>query len=175
RILLVSETGTGKTRSAIEASEELNKQNKKSFVYIALPAIALAEQTEKKYGTNTAIIGTNKVNTKLEVQKATSNGTRLLIGTYNKADEVCSYLTDYDVTVIADEAHKEISDYYKDRTIVINELFDITDRENVVKFIAMTGTPSEIDYSTYDSVVPFKLKEPKVLADKLQFIEYYTT
>ena len=36
RILLLSETGTGKTRSAIEASRELNKQNEKSFVYIAL-------------------------------------------------------------------------------------------------------------------------------------------
>lgn len=171
RILLVSETGTGKTQSAIEASRELNKQNEKSFVYIALPVIALSEQTERKYGTNKAIIGTNKVNTRLEVNKAINNDTRLLIGTYNKAKEVCSYLNGYDITVIADEAQKVVSDYGYRRQ-PIKELFNLADDDRVRKFIGMTGTPSEIDLNTYDSVVTFKLKQPKVLADKLQFVGY---
>src|SRR5699024_10145126 len=172
RILLVSETGTGKTRSAIEASKELNKQNKKSFVYIALPVIALSEQTERLYDTNTAIIGTNKVNTKQEVNKAINNDTRLLIGTYNKAQEVCNYLNGYDITIIIDESHKEATDYSYRRK-AINTLFNLADDERVCKFIGMTGTPSEINHSAYDSIVTFKLKEPKVLADKLQFLDYY--
>src|SRR5699024_7595966 len=171
RILLDSETGTGKTQSAIEASRELNKQNEKSFVYIALPSIALAEQTASKYSTNTAIIGTNKVNTRLEVQKATSNGTRLLIGTYDKAKEVCNYLNGYEITVIADEVHKEVTDY-EYRRKAIKELFNLADDSRVKKFVGMTGTASEIDCNTYDSIITFKLKQPKILADKLQFIEY---
>lgn len=172
RILLVSETGTGKTNSAIEASRELNKRNKKSFVYIALPVIALSEQTEQLYKTNTAIIGTNKVNTRLEVKKATSNGTRLLIGTYDKAKEVCSYLNGYEITIIADEAHKEVADYDYRRT-AINDLFSLADDDRVRKFVGMTGTPSELDLNAYDSITTFKLKRPKVLADKLQFVEYH--
>src|SRR5699024_7412176 len=172
RILLDSETGTGKTKSAIEASRELNKQNKNSFVYIALPSIALAEQTANKYNTNTAIIGTNRVNTRLEVKKATSNGTRLLIGTYDKAKEVCSYLNGYEITIIADEAHKEVADYDYRRT-AINDLFSLADDDRVRKFVGMTGTPSELDLNAYDSITTFKLKRPKVLADKLQFVEYH--
>lgn len=171
RILINAETGTGKTRSAVEASREMLKQDKKSFVYIALPVIALSEQTERLYGTNTAIIGTNKVNTYKEVKKAISNGTRLLVGTYDKAQEVYNHLNGYNITIIADEAHKEVVDYDYRRT-AINNLFNLADSDKVHKFIGMTGTPSELDLSTYDSVTTFELKKPKVIADKLQFIEY---
>ena len=165
KILVVSDTNTGKTRASLTASKEYLKQHKKAFIYVALPTKALSEQVAESYQTNKAILG--NLNVKKAVQKAISNDTRLLVGTYDKTPLVTRYLSDYEVIVIADEVHKEVSDYsYRYRAI--QNLFDV----KADKFIGLTGTPSELDLSNYDSLHIFELKEPKILADTLQFILY---
>ena len=166
RILVQSATNTGKTRASIEASKDYLQQHKQAFIYVALPTQALSQQVVEDYNLNTAILG--NLNVQNHVDGAIYNNTRLLVGTYDKAEIVCSLLTNYDVIVIADEVHKEVTDYNY-RYKAIQSLFNL----KVTKFIGLTGTPSEIDLTSYDCLEVFQLDQPKVLADKLQFIDYY--
>lgn len=165
RILIQSDTNTGKTRSIIEASKEYLKNNKNAFVYLAFPTIPLSRQAVEDYNLNQAVLG--NVNVNKIIQQAIYNDSRFLVGTYDKTKIVYDLLQDYKMIVIADEAHKEVFDYSY-RHEAIQNLFDV----DAPKFIGLTGTPSEIDKNSYDSLEIFKLKEPKVLADKLQFIDY---
>ena len=165
RILVKSDTNTGKTRASIEASKEYLKDNKKAFIYIALPTRALSQQVVEDYNLNQPIMENRNV--QKAVKEAIYNDSRLLVGTYDKAQIVYQLLQDYNVLVIADEVHKETFDYNY-RHEAIQNLFDL----DVPKFIGLTGTPSEIDLNNYDNLEVFELSQPKILADKLQFINY---
>lgn len=165
RILVKSDTNTGKTRASIEASKEYLKDNKKAFIYIALPTRALSQQVVEDYNLNQPIMENRNV--QKAVKEAIYNDSRLLVGTYDKARIVYQLLQDYNVLVIADEVHKETFDYNY-RHEAIQNLFDL----DVPKFIGLTGTPSEIDLSNYDNLEVFELSQPKILADELQFINY---
>lgn len=167
--LVVSDTNTGKTYASITASREYLKQDKNRFVYIALPTKSLAEQVADEYETGAAIKG--NMNVEKAVKQALYNDTRLLVGTYDKAPIVYKYLQDKDVTVIADEVHKEVTDYNY-RYKAIQALFSLAKHENVSNFVGLTGTPDEIDKQGYDYMTKFELSTPKVLADTLQFIDY---
>ena len=167
--LVISDTNTGKTYASIAASREYLGQDKKRFVYIALPTKSLAEQVADEYGVNAAIKG--NMNVEKAVKQALYDDTRLLVGTYDKAPIVYKYLQDKDVTVIADEVHKEVTDYNY-RYKAIQALFELASHENVTNFVGLTGTPDDIDKQAYDYITKFKLKTPKILADTLQFIEY---
>lgn len=164
RILVHADTNTGKTRASIEASQKYLEENKESFIYIALPTKPLSEQAVKSYNLNQALLG--NMNVDKAVKESIRNGSRLLVGTYDKTRIIDDLIKDYELIIIADEAHKEVLDYF--RYEAIQGLFDAT----VSKFIGLTGTPSEIDLSGYDSLEKFELGQPKVLADKLQFINY---
>lgn len=167
--LVISDTNTGKTYASITASREYLKQDKKRFVYIALPTKSLAEQVADEYDVGAAIKG--NMNVEKAVKQALYDDTRLLVGTYDKAPIVYKYLQDKDVTVIADEVHKEVTDYNY-RYKAIQALFELASHENVSNFVGLTGTPDEIDKQGYDYMTKFELSTPKVLADTLQFIEY---
>jgi hypothetical protein len=167
--LVISDTNTGKTYASITASREYLKQDKNRFVYIALPTKSLAEQVADEYETGAAIKG--NMNVEKAVKQALYDDTRLLVGTYDKAPIVYKYLQDKDVTVIADEVHKEVTDYNY-RYKAIQALFELASHENVSNFVGLTGTPDEIDKQAYDCITKFELSTPKVLADTLQFIEY---
>lgn len=165
RILVHSSTNTGKTRASVEASKAYLQQHKKAFVYIALPTRALSQQVVEDYDLNQAIMGS--VNVQTVINKAIYDNSRLLVGTYDKAEIVHSLLSNYNVIIIADEVQKEVSSY-NFRHEAIQTLFDL----EVDKFIGLTGTPSEIDLTNYDCLEVFELKQEKVLSDKLQFIKY---
>lgn len=166
RILVQSDTNTGKTRASIEASKNYLKIHEKDFIYIALPTRALSQQVVEDYNLNQPVMGNNNV--QMSIKKAIYNNSRLLVGTYDKAKIVYEELSGYNMIVIADEVHKEVMDYHF-RARAIKNLFNL----DVSKFIGLTGTPSEIDITTYDRLEIFKLKEQKVLADKLKFLNYY--
>lgn len=167
--LIISGTNTGKTRASIEASREYLKENEKTFIYLATPTTAIAEQNAINHDVNTAIFG--RMNVKKEIDKAIYKNDRLLIGTYDKAPIIKDNLNGYELIIIMDEAHKEVSDYsYRSRAI--SKLFELVDTNEVVKFIGLTGTPQELNYKAYEHIKRFELIEEKNLAKKLKFIEF---
>lgn len=167
--LIVSDTNTGKTRASIEASRAYLEAHKDTFIYIAVPTTAIAEQNAINHNVNRAIFGS--VNVKPEINKAIRKDDRLLIGTYDKAPIIKDNLIDYEMIIIMDEAHKEVTDYSY-RYKAITKLFELTESNQVTKFIGLTGTPYELNFDDYEHVKRFELEKPKVLADKLRFIEF---
>lgn len=167
--LIVSDTNTGKTRASIEASRAYLQEHKKAFVYIAVPTTAIAEQNAINHKVNRAIFG--RINVRDEINKAIRKDDRLLIGTYDKAPIVKENLVDYELIIIMDEAHKEVTDYSY-RYKAISRLFELVESNKVTKFIGLTGTPYELNFNDYEHVIRFELESPKVLAEKLRFIEF---
>lgn len=167
--LVVSDTNTGKTRASIEASRAYLEAHKDVFIYIAVPTTAIAEQNAINHKVNRAIFG--KINVKAEINKAIRKNDRLLIGTYDKAPLIKDNLTDYDLIIIMDEAHKTVTDYSY-RYKAISSLFELVESNKVTKFIGLTGTPYELNFNEYEHVIRFELEKPKVLAEKLRFIEF---
>src|SRR5699024_5662074 len=88
-----------------------------------------------------------------------SIGYNIVTGTYDKAAHFIKEVSnnkEAKAMIIADEAHKEVSDYFF-RKRAIKGLFDLREHPQVAKFIALSGTPQEIDKDNYDYMVKFEL------------------
>ena len=169
RILLVSDTNSGKTYATIHACKKYLENHKDTFVYFAAPTRALASQISNKYDLGDSLQD-DKHAYKL-VKKAIDNGRRILCGTYDKATQVLYHLPpEYKLNLIVDEAHSEVLSY-NFRVQAINKLFNMVDSERVLKFIGLTGTPQEIDLSHYDKRVLIKA-DKKEIAKELLFVQY---
>lgn len=169
RILLVSDTNSGKTYATIHACKKYLENHKDTFVYFAAPTRALASQISNKYDLGDSLQD-DKQAYKL-VKKAIDNGSRILCGTYDKATQVLYHLPpEYKLNLIVDEAHSEVLSY-NFRVQAINKLFNMVDSERVLKFIGLTGTPQEIDLSHYDKRVLIKADKKKI-AKELLFVQY---
>lgn len=170
KILFVSDTNSGKTYSTIAACKAYLKDNPDAFVYYAAPTRALGGQVARKYD-----LGRSLQDDKQAfqfVKQAIYNGTRFIAGTFDKATKVLKSLPQaYKLVVIVDEAHKEVTDYNL-RFKAIKQLFSIAENERVIKFLALTGTPQEIDLSNYDKQVIVERENKPDLASELLFIEY---
>lgn len=169
RILLVSDTNSGKTYAAINACKKYLKNHKDTFVYFAAPTRALASQICSKYDLGNALQD-DKQAYKL-VHKAIENDSRIICGTYDKGNSTLFCLpAGYSLTVLVDEAHTELLSFGF-RSQAINNLFNMVNSERVSKFIGLTGTPQEIDLSHYDKRVLIEANK-KEIAKELLFVEY---
>lgn len=170
KILLVSDTNSGKTYSTIAACKTYLKDNPDAFVYYAAPTRALGGQVASKYDLGRSLQDDKQAYS--FVSQAINNGTRFIAGTFDKASKVLKSLPQpYKLLVIVDEAHKEVTDYNL-RFKAIKQLFSIAENERVIKFLALTGTPQEIDLSNYDKRVIIERENKPDLANELLFIEY---
>ena len=171
RILLVSDTNSGKTYATIHACKKYLEEHEDSFVYFAAPTRALASQICSKYGLGESLQD-DKQAYKL-VQKAIENNSRIICGTYDKAHQVLHFLQaqcKLNLAVIVDEVHSETL-YYGIRAQAINSLFNMVKSERVIKFIGLTGTPQEINLLHYDKRVLIEA-DKKEIAKELLFVEY---
>ncbi|SJN20345.1 hypothetical protein FM115_01520 [Marinilactibacillus psychrotolerans 42ea] len=170
KILLVSDTNSGKTYSTITACKTYLKDNPDAFVYYAAPTRALGGQVASKYDLGRSLQDDKQAHS--FVNRAIYNGTRFIAGTFDKASKVLKSLPQaYKLVVVVDEAHKEVTDYNL-RFKAIKNLFSIAESERVIKFLALTGTPQEIDLSNYDKRVIIERENKPDLASELLFIEY---
>lgn len=169
-VLLVSDTNSGKTYATINGCKAYLKKNKHAFVYYAAPTRALGGQVASKYGLGRSLQDEKKAG--VFVSKAIEDDSRMIAGTYDKADKVLKALPQpYKLIVVVDEAHKEVSDYQL-RYTAIKQLFSITESPRVIKFLALTGTPQEIDLSHYDKRCIIHRDIQPELAEELLFVEY---
>ena len=165
----MSATNSGKTYATINGSKAYLKQNKDCFVYFASPTRALGSQIASKYSLGKSLQDDKQAHR--FVNRAIENDSRMICGTYDKASMVLRALpAGYKLIVIADEAHKEVSDYQL-RYTAIKKLFSITESDKVYKFIGLTGTPQEIDLSHYDKRFIVKTTKQDI-AKELLFVEY---
>lgn len=170
KILLVSDTNSGKTYSTITACKTYLKDNPDAFVYYAAPTRALGGQVASKYDLGRSLQDDKQAHS--FVNRAIYNGTRFIAGTFDKATKVLKSLPQaYKLVVVVDEAHKEVTDYNL-RFKAIKQLFSIAENERVIKFLALTGTPQEIDLSNYDKQFIVERENKPDLASELLFIEY---
>lgn len=170
RILVVSDTNTGKTTAMLNASKEYLSTHPCAFVYFAAPTRALAGQICSNHGLGDPLQDDKRA--AFFVNQAITKDTRLLCGTYDKAEKVLRALpARYELIVIVDEAHKEVSDY-KFRFNAIRSLFNITAAEQCTKFIGLTGTPQDIDLTHYDKRFNVIQENRKPIARELLFVEY---
>ena len=171
RILLVSDTNSGKTYATIHACKKYLEEHEDSFVYFAAPTRALASQICSKYGLGDSLQDDNQAY-KL-VKKAIENDSRIICGTYDKAQQVLRFLQTQcklNLAIIVDETHNEVSSF-QFRAQTINKLFNMANSERVIKFVGLTGTPQEIDLSHYDKRVLIKA-DKKEIAKELLFVQY---
>ena len=170
RVLLVSDTNSGKTFATIEGCRAYLNDNKGAFVYYAAPTRALGGQVANKYGLGKALQDDQQA--AAFVRRAIADDSRFIAGTYDKAAKVLKALPQpYKLIVIVDEAHKEVTDYNL-RYKAIKQLFSITESERVIKFLALTGTPQEIDLAHYNKRCIIERKNRPELAQELLFVEY---
>lgn len=173
RVLLVSDTNSGKTFATIEGCRAYLNDNKGAFVYYAAPTRALGGQVANKYGLGKALQDDQQA--AAFVRRAIADDSRFIAGTYDKAAKVLKALPQpYKLIVIVDEAHKEVTDYNL-RYKAIKQLFSIQESERVIKFLALTGTPQEIDLSHYDKRCIIERKNRPDIAQELLFVEYNKT
>lgn len=172
KILLISDTNSGKTFATVNACKAYLKEHSGAFVYFAAPTRALGGQVASKYGLGHSLQDDKQAG--LFVKRAIENDSRIICGTYDKAAKVLKALpADLNLIVIADEAHKEVTDYQLRHT-AIRQLFDIADNERVIKFIGLTGTPQEIDLTHYDKRCIIQRQKRTDIAKELLFVEYNT-
>lgn len=172
KILLISDTNSGKTFATVNACKAYLKEHSGAFVYFAAPTRALGGQVASKYGLGRSLQDEQQAG--LFVKRAIENNSRIICGTYDKAAKVLKALpADLNLIVIADEAHKEVTDYQLRHT-AIRQLFDIADNERVIKFIGLTGTPQEIDLTHYDKRCIIQRQKRTDIAKELLFVEYNT-
>ena len=172
-VLLVSDTNSGKTYATIQGCKAYLKKNKHAFVYYAAPTRALGGQVASKYELGRSLQDEKKAGA--FVSKAIEDDSRMIAGTYDKAAKVLKALPQpYKLVVVVDEAHKEVSDYQL-RYTAIKQLFSIAESDRVIKFLALTGTPQEIDLSHYDKRCIIRRDSQPELAEELLFIEYNKT
>jgi hypothetical protein len=173
RVLLVSDTNSGKTFATIESCRTYLKDNMTAFVYYAAPTRALGGQVANKYGLGRPLQDDHNAGS--FVRRAIANDSRFIAGTYDKANKVLKALPQpYNLIVVVDEAHKEVTDYNL-RFRAIKQLFSITESERVTKFLALTGTPQEIDLTHYDKRCIIQRENRPEIAKELLFVEYDKT
>ena len=173
-ILITAPTGAGKTQALINASKAYLDKNKKTIVYIASPTISLSEQISARINNDNAILK-EKINVKKAIRQGITANERLFVGTYDKTGIFINNLPkDYQLVVMVDEAHKEVSDY-RYRRKAIEPLFDLRDSDKTIKFLGFTGTPEEIDEESYELIVRYELNKPKNVAEALHILEYNET
>lgn len=169
-VLLVSDTNSGKTYATIAGCRAYLMNNPNAFVYYAAPTRALGGQVASKYNLGNALQDNEQAFA--FVRRAIADDSRMIAGTYDKATKVLKALPQpYKLIVIVDEAHKEVTDYNL-RYKAIKQLFSITESERVIKFLALTGTPQEIDLAHYNKRCIIERKNRPELAGELLFVEY---
>lgn len=172
-ILAVSPTGSGKTSSSIPAARQLMDEDDDLYVFIPMPYKALAIQAAKELNIGEPVYGRKSAKVALQAN-IKNTGYKMVTGTYDKVPHFMDAIKNEEnakVIIIADEAHKEVTDYsYRRRAIT--GLFDLREDPRVVKFIGLSGTPQQINKDYYDKMVTFNQTKPKQTFGQINVLEY---
>lgn len=150
-VLLNSPTGSGKTTATVNALKRYLDMNDNAVAYIAMPSMALAQQTASNHNLGRAFIGRMNIQNVIH-QNLAKTKMKLFVGTYNKTKDVVQNLhaDGKEVILVVDEIHKVVSDYGF-RAEAINNMMTVATKDNV-KMIGLSGTPEILDYSEFDVI-----------------------
>lgn len=172
-ILVDSPTGSGKSHSSIMAGRRwLEEDPENRHLYFPVPNVILAEQSTDGGEHGKALVGTRTPKEIKEYNKKMT-GLNFAIGTYDKAEwhinEIIENNPNAEIVIIADEAHKEVFDYFY-RSKAIKGLFGLRGKH---KFIGLSGTPQEINKEYYDQLVKFTIKDAKPIFNNFKVPIYH--
>ena len=173
-VLIDSPTGSGKTTATVNALKRYLDTNTDVIAYIAMPSMALAEQTANIHGLGKAFIG------RLDIEATIYNNRmqtkqNMFVGTYDKTQKVIDqfHFDNKKVILIVDEIHKIVSDYGY-RSKAINDMMTIAAEDNV-KLIGLSGTPEELDLTEFEKVYKVVQKDFIKPYSKIDFLIYHKT
>lgn len=154
KILVDSPTGSGKTRSFIDAFKGLENSSNFHYYVFSAPTRALTEQIAATYG----VMAVKGQDPQLfnRLKQYTREGHRIFIATYDMTPALTEFLTSYNraacFSLVVDEIHKYVTDYeFSYRYKAINELHKAS--QKAVSFIGLSGTPNDILKDEFDSIV----------------------
>lgn len=170
RLLIDSPTGSGKTKSTLNAMQELSKDDDVFYLFLA-PTRALTEQTAKEHDLPHIKGGINPYST---IRRDYNYNQKVFIVIYDLLDKVLQALdsvtnSNFKVRVVIDEAH-QLTNAYSYRQEVIKSIYNLFDDDRVLSLIGLSGTVENIQKDKYEKM--FKLDNRNAISPLTDFRVY---
>lgn len=160
-ILLKSPTGSGKTKSFIDASKELAKEmdenGQNRFFILSVPAISITDQVAN--GNDILAVRGETTDLYGRLKRYVDSGKRVITCTYDMSEVLMNLLVSIkpfaSFSIITDEVHQLVHNY-NFRKDAIKSLYSLHSR--VKSFIGLSGTPDDVLRDSFDREVHIQTK-----------------